>query len=70
MTSASPVDVLVMASAARRGDVVKEALLSSQIEGTQATFVDLLEFEAEDVAGCHADIRNARRSVRAAGAAS
>src|SRR4051812_18542990 len=31
--------------------VRKEAVLSSQIEGTQATLVDLLNFEADDGAG-------------------
>ena len=30
--------------------VRKEAVLSSQIEGTQATLVDLLTFEAEEAA--------------------
>ena len=36
--------------------VRKEAVLSSQIEGTQATLVDLLTFEAEDQAAPNADV--------------
>lgn len=36
--------------------VRKEAVISSQIEGTQATLVDLLNFEAEDGAAANADI--------------
>ena len=36
--------------------VRKEAVLSSQIEGTQATLVDLLTFEAEDQAAPTADV--------------
>src|SRR5450755_2901518 len=36
--------------------VRKEAVLSSQIEGTQATLVDLLTFEAEDSAPPNADV--------------
>jgi Fic family protein len=36
--------------------VRKEAVLSSQIEGTQATLVDLLSFEAEDRAPPNADV--------------
>lgn len=36
--------------------VRKEAVLSSQIEGTQATLVDLLTFEAEDQASPTADV--------------
>ena len=36
--------------------VRKEAVLSSQIEGTQATLVDLLAFEAEDRAPPNADV--------------
>jgi Fic family protein len=36
--------------------VRKEAVLSSQIEGTQATLVDLLTFEAEDAGPANADV--------------
>src|SRR5205823_12769343 len=36
--------------------VRKEAVLSSQIEGTQATLVDLLTFEAEESARPDADV--------------
>ena len=36
--------------------VRKEAVLSSQIEGTQATLVDLLAFEAEEQAAPNADV--------------
>src|SRR5450755_738054 len=36
--------------------VRKEAVLSSQIEGTQATLVDLLTFEAEDNTPPNADV--------------
>lgn len=36
--------------------VRKEAVLSSQIEGTQATLVDLLTFEAEEAAPPNADV--------------
>jgi len=38
------------------GFVRKEAVLSSQIEGTQATLVDLLAFEAEPGDGANADV--------------
>ena len=38
------------------GFVRKEAVLSSQIEGTQATLVDLLTFEAEESAAPNADV--------------
>lgn len=36
--------------------VRKEAVLSSQIEGTQATLIDLLAFEVEESAGPNADV--------------
>lgn len=36
--------------------VRKEAVISSQIEGTQATLIDLLNFEAEESATANADI--------------
>ena len=49
--------------------VRKEAVLSSQIEGTQATLVDLLIFEAEEGAGAeakkppNADVEEGHRST-------
>jgi Fic family protein len=36
--------------------VRKEAVISSQIEGTQATLIDLLTFEAEHASAPHADV--------------
>lgn len=39
------------------GFVRKEAVVSSQIEGTQATLIDLLAFEAQEEAGASADVR-------------
>ncbi|WP_176599104.1 MULTISPECIES: Fic/DOC family N-terminal domain-containing protein [Sphingobium] len=38
------------------GFVRKEAVISSQIEGTQATLLDLLSFEAEEVKAPDADV--------------
>ncbi|HKX80346.1 MAG TPA: Fic/DOC family N-terminal domain-containing protein, partial [Novosphingobium sp.] len=38
------------------GFVRKEAVISSQIEGTQATLLDLLSFEADDVKAPDADV--------------
>ena len=57
--------------------VRKEAVVSSQIEGTQATLIDLLEYEAEQPTGVAIDdvregcsyldaIKYARRQVKSA----
>jgi len=40
------------------GFVRKEAVVSSQIEGTQATLVDLLAFEAQEEASASADVQD------------
>lgn len=45
--------------------VRKEAVISSQIEGTQATLVDLLNFEAEDGGAASADIEEVCNYVEA-----
>lgn len=39
------------------GFVRKEAVVSSQIEGTQATLIDLLAFEAQEETGASADVQ-------------
>ena len=45
--------------------VRKEAVISSQIEGTQATLVDLLNFEAENAAAPNADVEEVCNYIEA-----